>query len=659
MVGGLGVVVGTDILIYRWGRRALFDGQVFSLVQIPLVDHPLFLQWLGIKVPVITALALVTFAVLLSLPALWRPTLVTAIAAGFVTGGAIIGLLKGTRYHHDLLLSLDIPQLGVVRWSVVLVPSALALLLLLVIDARWLSRFRQRNGPLPVAIEAAYLMRRGDREERKERFDEAEKSFRRAYERARLRLGENDPRTLGPLAKLAWFSYDHPAEDGSEAGRLFRTGMAIAEKGQHVERAMVADLLDGLGSATMRDGDRHGALRLYEEALRVSEEVHGAMGWQVATPLRHLAWAMMMVSKLEEAERLAKRSVDITRRNYGRSSPALVSPIGTLALIREAQGRFEEAARLREEALQLAGNSSGPNTARALALLELARLRGWQGRDQEADKLYQAALAMASADRAERRRVVPDALLGLASLRRAEGRFSEAEQFARQALAEGETLWGGDSLEVVAPLVRLGDLYTKQDKPEEARSSLNRAIAIIESRYGPADASLAIPLELFGLLERDQKNYERAETMTRRAIALIEAHDGPEDRQLVSLLSLNGGLTSELGNHMDAIRILERGLTVAEKAYGRNDTRTTQFLAQLAYVREVIDDPAAAERLHREEIAALQGLPERNDSVLAGAFERFADFLESQNRTDEAVEAKRQSMELMVKHAWENPADSI
>jgi tetratricopeptide (TPR) repeat protein len=652
------VLVGTDILIYRWGRRVLFDGQVFSLVQIPLVDHPLFLQWLGIKLPVISALALVAFGALVSLPAVWRPKLGTGIAVGLIYGAAIVGLSKGMGYHHDLLLSFDVQPLGVVRWSLVLLPSALALLLLLAIDARWLWQFRQRNGPLPIAIAAANLMRRGDRQQRKERFDQAEKSFRRAYERTRARLGEDDPRTLGPLAKLAWFAYDHAA-DRSEAGRLFRMGNAIAQKGQHVDRALVADLLDGLGSATMRDGDRQDALRLYEQAVRVAEEVHGRKGWQVATPLRHLAWATMMLSNLEEAERLCQRSVDITRWNYGRRSAALVQPMALLAQIRQAQGRLEEAARLREQVLQLAGGPHGPNTERALALIELARIRARQGRDQEANSLYQEALAMASAGRAEARRVVSDALSGLASLRRSAGEFIEAEQLAGRALTDSEASWGSDSLAVVGPLIELGQVFAAQDKPQQARAYFERAIATVERRWGPADTSLAIPLELFSLLERDQGNYERAETMTRRAIALIEAHDGPEDRHLVSLLSLLGGLVSERGNHMDAIQILERGLTVAEKAYGRNDTRTTQFLAQLAYVRDLIDDPAGAERLHREEIAALQGRPEPNDSVLARAFERFADFLESQDRYDEAVETKRQSMELTVKHAWENPTDSI
>jgi len=146
---------------------------------------------------------------------------VTAIAVGLVTGAAIIALVKGTRFHHDLLLSLDVQPLGVVRWPLVLLPSALVLLLLLAIDARWLWKFRQRNGPLPIAIAAAYFMLRGDRQQRKERFNEAEKSFRRAYEQTRARLGEDDPRTLGPLVKLAWFTYDHPTDDESEAGRLF------------------------------------------------------------------------------------------------------------------------------------------------------------------------------------------------------------------------------------------------------------------------------------------------------------------------------------------------------------------------------------------------------------------------------------------------------
>ena len=411
---------------------------------------------------------------------------------GFATGAAIIGLVKGMRYHHDLLLSLDVPPLGVVRWPVVLVPSALALLLLVVIDARWLWKFRQRNGPLPIAIEAAYLMRRGDRQKRMQRFDQAEKSFRRAYERTRAELGEDDPRTLGPLAKLAWFTYDHAA-DSSEAGRLFQTGTAITQKGQHVDPALVADLLDGLGSATMRDGDRQGALRLYEQAVRVAEEVYGRKGWQVATPLRHLAWATMMLSNLEEAERLCQRSVEITRWNYGRRSAALVQPMALLAQIREAQGRLEEAARLREQVLQLAGGRDGPNTERALALIELARIRARQGRDQEANTLYQEALAMASAGRAEARRVVSDALRGLALLRRSAGQFIEAEQLAGRALADSEASWGSDSLAVVGPLIELGQVFARQDKPQQARAYFERAIATVERRWGPADATLAIP----------------------------------------------------------------------------------------------------------------------------------------------------------------------
>jgi tetratricopeptide (TPR) repeat protein len=652
------LLVGTDALIYRWGRRVLFDGQVFSLVQIPLVDHPLFLQWLGIKLPVVSALALVACGALVSLPALWRPKLVTGIAVGLIYGAAIIGLSKGMGYHHDLLLSLDVQPLGVVRWSLVLLPSALALLFLLAIDARWLWKFRQRNGPLPIAIAAAYSMLRGDRQVRKERFDEAEKSFRRAYEQTRARLGEDDPRTLRPLAKLAWFSYDHAA-DRSEAGRLFRMGNAIAQKGQHVDRALVADLIDGLGSATMRDGDRRGALRLYEQAVRDAEEVHGRKGWQVATPLRHLAWATMMLSNLEEAERLCQRSVDITQWNCGRRSAALVQPMALLAQIREAQGRLEEAARLREQVLQLAGGPDGANTERALALIELARIRARQGRDREANSLYQEALAMASAGRAEARRVVSDALSGLASLRRSAGQFIEAEQLAGRALTDSEASWGSDSLAVVGPLIELGQVFAEQDKPQQARAYFERAIATVERRWGSADPSLAIPLECLGWLERAQGNYERAETITRRAIALIEADDGPEDASLVSPLRLLAAIASDRDNHTEAIQIFERGRTVAQKAFGRNHLKTAHILARLAYEHEMTDDLPGAERLHREEIASLRSSVESNDTAIADALERFADFLQRQDRADEAVEAKRQSMEIIVKHAWEHPADTI
>ena len=147
--------------------------------------------------------------------------------------------------------------------------------------------------------------------------------------------------------------------------------------------------------------------------------------------------------------------------------------------------------------------------------------------------------------------------------------------------------------------------------------------------------------------------------MTRRAIALVEAHDGPEDRQLVPLLALLGALASDRENHNDAIQILEQGLTVAEKAYGRNRWQTTQFLAQLAYERDMSDDVEGAERLHRDEISALQIGPHSYHAELAEALQRYSDFLERHGRSDEAVEAKRQSIELLVKHAREHPADSI
>ena len=656
---GLIVILLSDGLVYGWGRRSLFDGQVIPLLQVPLVDHPLFLQWSGIKVPAVTALTLAALGVLISLPSLWRPRLITAVAAGLVTGAAIIGLFKGTRYHHDLLLSLDVQPLGVLRGSLVLVPSALALLLLLVMDARRLWQFRQRNGPLPIAIEAALLQWSGNRHERKERFDQAERAFRRAYERVRVRLGENDPLTLGPLVTLAWFTYDHPADDGSEAGRLFRRGIALAGKGHHIDRSTMVQLIDGLGSVTARDGDIDGALRLYEEAVRLAEEAHGATAWQVATPLRHLAWATSAASKLDNAERLARQALAIARRSYGARSRDLVPFIATLANVRDTQGQLGEAASLREEAVRLAGQTNGQNTMRAQTLIDLGSLRVREGKYQDAEKLFEEALALASEDQAERRSVVPSALMELASLRRRERRYSEAEHFARRALEEQEDFWGRDSLQVVNPLAHLGDLCTKQNKVEEARTQFNRAIAIIEKRSGPADVSLARLLPGLAALEQGQGNYEVAETIIRRAIALTEAHYGAEDHHLVHLLVLLGVIASERESHTDAIAIFERGLILAEKAYGRNHPDTAQFLGQLAGERELIDDLEGSERLHREEISALQGGPEAHDSELAEAFGRLADFLERHDRSDEAVEAKRQSMEVMVKHAWENPADSI
>ncbi len=656
---GLVVILVSDSLIYRWGLHTLLNGQVTPIAQIPLVDHPLFLQWSGITVPVVTALALVALATLVSLPSIWRPRLVTAIAAGLVAGAAIIGLFKGTRYHHDLLLGLDVQPLGVVRWSAVLMPAVLAFLLLLVVDAHWLWRLRQLNGPLPLAIMAALLQWRGDRQERKENVGKAQRLFRHAYERVRVRLGENDRRTLGPLVRLAWFTYDHPADDGSEAGRLFRRGIALAGKGHDIDRSTMVQLIDGLGSVTAREGDTEGALRLYEEAVRVAEEAHGAKAWQVATPLRHLAWATSEASKLDNAERLARRALAIARRSYGARSRELIPFIATLANVRDAQGQLGEAASLREEALRLGGQTNGQNTMRAQSLIALGSVRAREGKYQEAEKLYEEALALASEDQAERRRVVPSALMELASLRRRERRYSEAEQFARRALEEQEGFWGRDSLQVVSPLARLGDLCTKQNKVEEARTHLNRAIAIIEKRSGPADVSLALVLQGLAVLEQAQGNYEVAETIIRRAIALTEAHYGAEDRHLVRLLVLLGVIASERESHADAIAIFERGLILAEKAYGRNHPETAQFLGQLADEREMTDDLEGAERLRREEISALQGGPEAHDSELAEAFERLAAFLGRHDRSDEAVEAKRQSMEVMVKHAWENPADSI
>lgn len=266
---------------------------------------------------------------------------------------------------------------------------------------------------------------------------------------------------------------------------------------------------------------------------------------------------------------------------------------------------------------------------------------------------------MASAGRAEARRIVSDALSGLASLRRNAGQFIEAEQLARRALGDREASWGRDSIGVVGPLVELGQVFAKQDKPEQARSYFERAIATVERRWGPADPSLAIPLELLGWLERAQGNYERAETIARRAIAVIEAHDGPEDASLVSPLRLLAAIASDRDNHTEAIQIFERGRTVAEKAYGRNHPKTAHILTRLADEHEMTDDLAGAEQLHRDEIASLRSSAESNDTAIADALERFADFLQRQDRADEAVEAKRQSMELLVKHAWENPADSI
>ncbi len=183
---------------------------------------------------------------------------------------------------------------------------------------------------------------------------------------------------------LAFHQSDYPA------GRaLGEQSLAISRRLGAAGRLQAANALEILAEVATETGDYSTAPQLYEEALRLYQEVGDSVG--VADTLKMLGWGAMRLGKYEEAESRLQAGLVACRQSRDlRQIASALAGLGELAVRR---GRYERGAEYLRESLDIS-QRSGEKWGTAIDLGTLGWAALLQGDFREMKRLLGESLAL-------------------------------------------------------------------------------------------------------------------------------------------------------------------------------------------------------------------------------------------------------------------------
>jgi tetratricopeptide (TPR) repeat protein len=412
--------------------------------------------------------------------------------------------------------------------------------------------------------------------------------------RAAERLATAEAQEARRQTAIATATYTFLAEDLLMA--VAPTGGA--GRGRNVT---MREVLDEAARRLQRDtatGGRFAAEPLVEAYLR------SAIGITYAELGEHAA-----------AEPHLVRALELRRRAVAGDAWNTVNSLTSLGALRWKQGRLAEAEPLYREAYEM-GTRLGPDDeATLLAELNLATLFRSQGRYREATPLIERNVE------AKRRVLGPEAgatldtVSNLANHYQETGDPARAEGLRRPALEVRRRVFGEKAPGTISDLNNLANDVALQGRFEEAAALNTKVLALKAEVYGPEHPSTLNTLnniaEVYDLTGRDAE----AEAMHRRTLAGRLRVLGPAHQRTLQSEERLAAVLERRGRYADAVRRAAAALDVARAKLGDDhpvtlDLRITHALAQIG-----LGQPARAESLLRQVLAAIAAREARGEDA--------------------------------------------
>ncbi|SPE58888.1 putative Mitogen-activated protein kinase kinase [Verrucomicrobia bacterium] len=214
---------------------------------------------------------------------------------------------------------------------------------------------------------------------------------------------------------------------------------------------------------------------------------------------------------------------------------------------------------------------------------------------------------------------------------------------------------GGQTVEtnLIAPkwFEDYGDVLSHDGKWEAAAESYLKALP---GRLAKQDDNLARTLRVLGDALSQAGRYKEGEEYLRESLALYHRLHQDDD------LGATGWANEKLGYALwqqhklsDAEQAYRDALTVYTKLGAINDQEYGPVVRSLREVLKAENKPAEVEKLYGEVIPAERAAFGKDSSVVATTLLGLANFLKSQNRTEEAAQEYRESLDIMLKPHWE------
>ena len=198
-------------------------------------------------------------------------------------------------------------------------------------------------------------------------FDEAQHLYEEALHIRVKLFSKTHPavaQSMNNLAQLQVSIGDYP-----RAQKLFRKTLRILKAfygPDHLDVASCSNNLAGsLENSTDRDQQLE-ALELYQEALRIRQEVLGTVHPSTAQSLNNLATLYYRLGQYEQSIKLFKKSIDVKTQLYGDESTDIAESRNNIAMLYMAAGTLVSAVHSQEVAVELMEKLLGSENPRTV-----------------------------------------------------------------------------------------------------------------------------------------------------------------------------------------------------------------------------------------------------------------------------------------------------
>jgi eukaryotic-like serine/threonine-protein kinase len=400
------------------------------------------------------------------------------------------------------------------------------------------------------------------------------------------------------------------------------------------------------------------------EALDIYRK-NGTAGRPVITALWVLQQILNTQMRFKEAEAVTKEALDIASNTPAVEYPETANIIHGLAQTKIAQSEFSEAEALARQALEMHRRLQGPqHPETGWALLALGNALLGEKKLDEAESAGREALAIFRKQYSFGHISVDSAMDELRAVLEAKGDSPGLLALNQEMLAEREAL--GNSPAVADTFSSLADNLAAQGKRAEAETLVREAMTIMrraveqDTQSSDKCVKLGHILWQLGHILEDSGRPAEAESVYGEALQVFEnaSKEFPAEpffrqeqafsHRLLAALVESAGRREESERHYRAALDLYAALAAADPQNAFYIGEYTQTLRPLLEVLKLENKSDEAESFLTQE-ASQQRLPSGATNVTAvAALIELADFLESEDKPEEAASRLREATDLFL-----------
>lgn len=380
-----------------------------------------------------------------------------------------------------------------------------------------------------------------------------------------------------------------------------------------------------------------------EQALRLSEALHGPDSGESATAAHNLGFALKYAGRLPEAQGHLERAL----LHYASTLPAIHedtrNALGELGQIYLQQGRGEEVVRLYELLIARAGREGYANhIGTAHSHNSLAYLLRALKRPAESQPHWEQAIAIYAQTSSPGDQEHRAAIDGLFDHYLASRQHDKARSLVSDTLQTLDKQGRPAGKWIARPLLYLSDMEHAAGRYGAARAQAARALEVLDPQGNGTGADIADALNSLARAERALANYAAAEGHYKRAIPILEAQPSKATAGIVH--DNLGVLYSAMERFGEAEQHHKRALQLIEEALGRQHPSAGRAAANLGTLLFHTGRMSEAELLLKRGLESAEAQSPPDPATIATITDNLAGVFRVTGRLDLALQHLRRAL---------------